>query len=444
MKHKTYTKQFTAVSLVLLLFCILVLQSSFVYANEGADEEITEEEKEKLEEQKNEYEDEKERYKKKVEKKQKEKAALQGNLGVVKQSLSTTKRTIDEVIGDIEKKEKEIDRRDAQINQLNDEVELYKSSLSDTIRRAYFASGNQSLIHVVENNGSERFLKKTDSLDDMRQKIIDVVNKVESAKQLQEKKKNELIDLKKEKEKLLSEHKEIESTLLAQSTNVQTEIIKVDASLQELQKKLAEVETDLAALTGKSYDAKDIKEAVKFASKKTGVPKGVLYGFLERETGRGANTGQCTYKDVEKVSVKGYEQYGSKYKKSIDLLYKRKDLFYDIVDDLDYKKSKKISCTLPFSRFGPNQGGAMGVAQFMSDTWLGYESRIAASTGHKHPDPWSLTDGVMAMALKLKSAGATSDSSSAIKKAVTNYYGIFDQNYYNTVMYWSKNYKKLL
>lgn len=85
----------------------------------------------------------------------------------------------------------------------------------------------------------------------------------------------------------------------------------------------------------------------------------------------------------------------------------------------------------------------MGVAQFMSDVWRGYESDIRSKTGHKNPDPWNLTDGVMAMALKLRKAGATSDKESVIKKASINYLGNFNANYYNGIVYWAKNYKKL-
>ncbi len=197
----------------------------------------------------------------------------------------------------------------------------------------------------------------------------------------------------------------------------------------------------MSVLTGKSYNAKDIREAVEIASKETGVPKGVLYGFLKMETNLGANTGQCTYDQVKKDALsRYYNKNKKKYKNSIALLERRHDIFLDIVDELGYSKSKKVSCT-PGSYVG--QGGAMGVAQFMSDTWRGYESQIASKTGHKDPDPWDLTDGVMALALKVSRAGATSDSASAIRKASINYLGAFNANYYNGIVYWSKNYKKL-
>lgn len=425
MEYKNYTKQFIAFSLVILLFCTFILQSSFVYADDSTSEEMTEEEKKEQEEKQEEYEEDVEKYEKKVKKEQEKKASLQGNLGAVKQSLGVTKRTIDEVIEDIEKKEKDIDRHDAQIEQLNSQVELYKSSLADTIRRVYFTSNNHSVTFVVENDGTDRFLEATDSLDNMRAKIIDVVHQVENAKNLQEEKKKELKDLKKEKEKLLTEHRETESNLLSQAATVQTEIIKVDTSIAELNAKLSEVESKLSSLLGDSFNTDDIKEAAKFASKKTGVRKSFILGMLVVETNLGRFTGGCTYKKSKMGD-------------------KNADIFKRICKDLDYNyKKKKVSCPLSYGI-----GGAMGVAQFMPTTWVGYEKKIESYTGHHPADPWSLTDGVMAMAIKLANDGAASKKGEF--DAARRYYcgSRLDRsicvNYGNKVLYWAENYKDRL
>jgi len=425
MKYKKYIKQFIVTSLIFVLFCTVALQSSFVYADDSDDEQMTEEEKEELEEEQDEYEDDIEKYEKKVKKEQEKKASLQGNLGSVNQSLGATKRTINEVIGDIEEKEQEIDRHDAQINQLNKQTKLYKGSLADTVRRVYFASNNHSVTFVVESERANRFLEITDSLDDMRTKIISVVHQVEDAKNLQEKKKAELKDLKKEKEKLLTEHKETESQLLSTATAVQSEIIKVDTSIAQLNAKLSEVESRLSSLLGESFSTDDITKAAKFASKKTGVRKSFILGMLVVETNLGRFTGGCTYKK-------------SKMGDANEKIFKR------ITKDLDYNYKKvKVSCPLSYGI-----GGAMGVAQFMPTTWVGYESKIEKYTGHSPADPWSLTDGVMAMAIKLANDGATSEKGEFT--AARRYYcgSRLDRsicvNYGNKVLYWAKNYKDRL
>jgi membrane-bound lytic murein transglycosylase B len=428
MKNKNYTKQFIGFLFIFVFLCMQLVQTGFVLASsdDDKDTELTEEEKQKIEEKKDEYEEKQEKLEKKVKKEQKKKAQLQNQLGSVNQVLGQTKRTINDVVNDIEKKEEEIERHDAQIATLNKQAMLYKSSLADTIRRFYYAgSGAVSLSAIVENDGNHRFLDSTDALDDMREKIVDTVQQVEQTKQMQQQKKEELAELKKEKEKLLAEHKQKESELLSQASAVQVEMIKVDTSIAQLNEKLDEVESKLSSLLGESFSTDDIREAAKFASKKTGVRKSFILGMLVVETNLGRYTGGCTYKK---------SKMGDKNAK----------IFKRITKDLGYNYKKvKVSCPLSYGI-----GGAMGVAQFMPTTWVGYEKKIEKYTGHSPADPWSLTDGVMAMAIKLANDGATSKKGEF--DAARRYYcgSRLDRkeciNYGNKVLYWAENYKDRL
>ena len=84
----------------------------------------------------------------------------------------------------------------------------------------------------------------------------------------------------------------------------------------------------------------------------------------------------------------------------------------------------------------------------MATTWVGYESKVSSYTGHSPADPWSLTDGVMAMAIKLANDGATSEKGEF--DAARRYYcgSRINRsaciNYGNKVLYWAKNYKDRL
>jgi hypothetical protein len=130
----------------------------------------------------------------------------------------------------------------------------------------------------------------------------------------------------------------------------------------------------------------------------------------------------------------------------------RATIFKSICKELDYNYEKqKVSC--PPSGY-KGTGGAMGVAQFMPDTWSGYKSSIAGVTGHNPPDPWSLTDGVTAMALKLaKVSGVTEHKKSAEAKAYCiylaggNWAAYCDSkgvDYGAKVLYWADNYEQKL
>ncbi|MBP7811322.1 MAG: lytic murein transglycosylase, partial [Candidatus Moranbacteria bacterium] len=323
------------------------------------------------------------------------------------------------------------------------EIRFQRHLLQELLRSLY-ENGNTPLAEIVFDHESMRLaLTEGENILTVQEKISTIADELEVARETVSGEKSVLEEAKIEHERLLRLKSEQEKSLVAAKNETQSDLADQQKIIDRLHKELSELQGDLSKLTGKSYDAKDIRDAVEFASDKTGVPEGVLYGFLKMETNLGANTGQCTYDEVEKGALSQYKSLLKKNKKwqaSIDLLRKRKGIFSDIVKDLGYSKDKKVSCN-PRSYIG--QGGAMGIPQFMADVWVGYESEIRSRTGHGTPDPWNLTDGVMAMALKLKKAGATSGSSSIIRSASIRYLGTFSPGYYNGIVYWSKNYKLL-
>jgi hypothetical protein len=54
-------------------------------------------------------------------------------------------------------------------------------------------------------------------------------------------------------------------------------------------------------------------------------------------------------------------------------------------------------------------GGAMGPAQFIPSTWMGWKDKVSAITG-KTANPWDIRDAFIAAALKLKAGGAGTKS----------------------------------
>ncbi|MFZ1627264.1 MAG: lytic murein transglycosylase [Candidatus Moraniibacteriota bacterium] len=376
---------------------------------------------------------------KKLKQAEAKKRALESELAGINVSLSSTQRAIAETQIKIQQAANTIERKEAEVALLEAGIADKKGLITGLMRELYY-QGEWPLprILVTEEHFTE-VVNDPDKLLTVGEKIASLLNSLTLSRADTESEKLSLEDAKKDHETLLQKKAVEKNILVSDQQETIEDVEDVAKTVNRLKKELAELQGDLATLTGKSYNAKDIREAVEDASNETGVPEGVLYGFLKMETNLGANTGQCTYSEVEKVSLARYKKYGKKYQASINLLSKRKEIFYDIVDALGYNKSKKVSCS-------PNyigQGGAMGVAQFMSDVWRGYEAEIRSKTGHKNPDPWSLTDGVMAMALKLRKAGATSDKEAAIRRASINYLGAFNAHYYNGIVYWSKNYKKL-
>ncbi len=381
---------------------------------------------------------------KKLKEEEKEAALLNSKLTGINQNLSATEKAIMATQTAINTTRNNLERKILEIQLLEQKIAEREKYLMEMLRELYSYGDNATLAYFFAGRTDfEGSFYAADGILPIGERLDGAVQDIRMDKENVESEKGKLEIMEEEHEVLLVEKSKQKQSLIVAKVDTQEDIEDQATIIKRLKKELSELQGDLASLTGKSYNAKDIREAVEFASKRTGVPEGVLYGFLKKETNLGANTGQCTYKEVERVAVARYKSLLKKNKKwqaSIDLLYRRQSIFYDIADSLGYSKDKKVSCS-PSGYIG--QGGAMGVSQFMSDVWRGYESQIRSNTGHGKPDPWNLTDGVMAMALKLKKAGATSDKTTVIRSASISYLGGFNKNYYEGIVYWSKNYKSL-
>lgn len=415
-----------------ILFFILVFSISFLSLNQFvlADndeekEELTEEEKEELEEEEEELEEKKEKYEKKIKKEEAKVNSLQKDLTAVQQSLNSTKQALKETEREIESREQEIERHNKEIELLDKKNEIYQKALASALRKFYYQQNGSAILMALNTEQDSKFLGEFDSYDTVKDEVLDLVDEINKTKKSVEGKKEKVESAIEEKKDLHSLQQKQEQTLSSEKVQTQSQIAYKKATISELNAKLAEVESDLSSLLGESVEAEDIVEAAEIASKKTGVRKSFILGMLVKETNLGRYTGGCTYKK-------------SKMGDANAKIFKRicKDL------DYDYKK-KKVSCAA-----GYGIGGAMGVSQFMPTTWVGYEKKVEKYTGHSPADPWSLTDGVMAMAIKLANDGASKKSGEF--DAARKYYcgsrlsRSVCVNYANDVMYWAENYKDRL
>lgn len=359
------------------------------------------------------------KYQDKAEKAQKQLDQSQTELQKNQSQVNLTKSLIQKTETDISRKEKEIDN-------LNQRIELNKKILEGYIQEMYFSDKDTMLSLALENKDFNGLVSNFDQMVNVKGKIITTLEDINQSKQEIEKAKAELADKKEDHEKLFSVQQ-------GQQYEIKSDIQEVQASLSQLNAKINKLKGELSKLLGSAVSYKNVVDAAAFAAKVTGVRKDYLLGVLVVESNLGRYTGGCDFKE-SKMSGARAETF-----KSIC-----KELKYD------YKKMK-VSCP-PRSYKGT--GGAMGVAQFMPDTWVGYKSSITSVTGHNPPDPWSLTDGVVAMALKLaKVSGVTAHKKSAEAKAYcvylagNNWASYCDNkgvNYGEKVLYWADNYEKML
>ncbi len=378
---------------------------------------------------------------KKLKQAEAKKKALETELAGINVSLSSTQRAIAETQIKIKQAANTIERKEAEIAFLEEQISEKKSLIAGLMRELYYQDEWPLPRILVADERFTEVISAPDKLLSIEEKISSILESLSLTKSDTESEKLSLAEVKLDHEILLQKKAVEKNNLVSDQQETLEDVQDVAKTVSRLQKELNELQRDLNALTGGSYDAGDIKEAVAYASKKSGVPQGFLIGMLKMETNLGRNVGGCTYAEVEKGAE---ARYKSKKLSSASwaTFQRRREIFKAITKELgyDYKK-KKVSCN-PSGYTGT--GGAMGVAQFMPDTWMGYKAEVASKTGHSPPDPWNLTDGVMAMAVKLaRTPGVTSGSRSAWKKAAASYLGTSYPPYINGVLYWADNYKKL-
>jgi len=388
--------------------------------------EYSEKDKEKIEDTKDEIKE----LEKKIQKETYQKEILQKNANQIQDRIYSVQKQINLTQEDIQEAEEIIDRKEKEISDREEKIKKQKEILKALLQNIYQKKRDSIALMVFQKNGFSQISEKFDRLLDIKEKILNLTQNIkEEQKKLAEEKKD-YDQIKAIKKDLLEDKKDEKTELIIDKVETQSQINEKQAKIGNLQARLNRLRSILSRFLDSSYSLDDVVNAVKLAEKKTGVRKEFLFAVLDKETDLGRFTGGCYY-DKGSNPVK-------KHMKDID-----KDVFLDLMNELGYKKNdKKLSC---WPGFG--YGGAMGIAQFMPSTWVGYKEKIASLTGNYPPNPWRLEDGVIGMALKLRNAGATSKSKEHYAAKVyycggptSPYWHKQCEAYADTVIEWSKGY----
>lgn len=188
-----------------------------------------------------------------------------------------------------------------------------------------------------------------------------------------------------------------------------------------------------------------VEEAAEFASQKTGVRKDFLLGMLVVESDLGRKTGECSYGEVEEGALEAYSNGQLSYR-AYNTFIGRREIVKDLARKLDYEyENMQVSCN-PERYAGT--GGAMGIGQFMPDTWMLFQDKVGEIVGKETPDPWDIRDGVVAMALLLADTqGVTEHDYYAERNAAKMYLSgttSYQYEWYaNQIMYWAQNHRRI-
>jgi len=258
------------------------------------------------------------------------------------------------------------------------------------------------------------------------------------SQELQDKMGEALIKMKHEKmeldknKKVLDEQQEEQNQLYiiqeAQQAAVQSDKNSKDKFVKALQSKKNNLKSDKESVekikkvlkdeiyslksAGVSMSMQTALDFAQFASNKTGVRPAFLLGLMKVESNLGNNVGSGNYKT--------------------DMRSSQHEAFLSITSKLGLDPNTTPVSRRPKSYKG--WGGAMGPAQMMPRTWLGYEAEVAALTGNNPPSPWDTKDAFMAAALRLSRTGANNGTREGEWKAAMRY--LAGSNWDNPKLAW--------
>lgn len=370
---------------------------------------------------------------------EKEAAAIDANIQESENQANTLKNEINRFNNEIQQKEIEIKRLTLVIRQAAFDIEAKNRDIAvveaKVLKNQKTVSNSIRLLSQYEREGLLEIMLNNNNLSDFFSSIDRIKDLQASLKQAMDELKQDRITLENEKADLEDFQKsqtDARSLQLVEQKNLATQkkekdnLLKVTKgkeavyqSLLALKKKdIATLRTQLFYLEKAGITAEDALKYAKLAADRAGIRPAFLLALLEVETGKafedgvisvGTNLGTGNWK------IDMYNCYINLGKRSA--AEAQKNAFFEITSKLGLDPDKMPVSRRP--RYGC--GGAMGPAQFIPTTWLLFESRVAALTGHNPPSPWNIEDAFSASAIFLAAAGADSKTTAGELAAARTY-----------------------
>ncbi|MDP3697797.1 MAG: lytic murein transglycosylase [Candidatus Taylorbacteria bacterium] len=400
-----------------VLFLVGLLLSNPFFVNGVTTEEFIRSKSEQIEELTRQIEE----YQRQIEEKQKQGRTLTGELDILSKKIVQIQAEIRSLSLGIEKTNGEISQTTEQIKDTEDKITKYRSALGSALR-ILDQQEQENLIEIIlKNENFSDFFGNLTQIQNTQENLRAAITGVKESKADLEEKEQQLYDQKKELENL----KVIQQIGKNSVEKIKTEknnLLKVtkgeESNFQQLVKKSqTDIEKIRAQITYLQQNGVSAEDAVKFAQLAAiaaGIRPAFLLAELEQESALGSNVGKCYIIDGTSGATRRVTN-GQIYTKGI---HPTRDLalFLNITAELGKDPFQTpISC-------GSSWGGAMGPAQFIPSTWMGYREEVARLTGHKLPDPWNIEDSFTAAAAKLSRDGASSQTRAGEVAASKRYY----------------------
>lgn len=422
-KLKVFSSAIFAIFLLLLVFSL-----SFAAPNDAQRQDL----KKKIDTLRNQIQ----QYQRDIYSKSQQEGTLQGDIADIEKDIAKIQLQIQETQLVIQSLDLEIADKEAGITAMQKEVDAKRAILTQFMQELYERGQTTSVEMVLGNETFSDYFFQADSLESYEERTREIYDQFVFLREGIKKEREDLLARKEEQMNLKAMQNDQQRTLDSQRQTKDYLLQKTANEKQALSGQMEKLQEELNALQalGAPINIDEAVSAARYASSLTHVAPEFLLGVLRIESGLGTNVG------------------GGRYK--TDMNPAQWDTFKKICGGLGIEPNSvpvsRRACYNSDAKDGcGGWGGAMGPAQFMPSTWMGYKSKVEKLTGEMPANPWDLKDSLVAMGLKLAAVnGVTAGDRAAWAKAAAMYLagGNWENYswYSDRVLFYADGFKKIM
>ncbi len=348
---------------------------------------------------------------------------LQNEINNLNAKISQVKLEIKSLGLSINQTGLEINDTESKISDAEDKINKHQNALAQYIKIVY-ENDQRSLTEILlKNQNLSDFFNDLNSIQNTQNGLKTAIDDIKELKGQLEKHQADLEEKQTEFERLKG-LQEIENKSLSQNKIQKNKLLKdtqgQESKYQELvkrsQKDIQAIKDQIGYLIQNGVSAEEAVKYGQLAAIATGIRPAFLLAELEQESALGVNVGKCYITDTTSGNSRKITT-GQIFARGINPT-RDLALFLNITQELG-----KDPLQTPISCWpGSGWGGAMGPAQFIPSTWMGYAAQVARLVGRSIANPWNIEDAFTAAAIKLANGGATSKTRAGEVAASKAYY----------------------
>lgn len=355
----------------------------------------------------------------------------------IQQQIDDYQRQIDTVHSQALTLQGELKRLNAQINQITLELRSLALSISNTnaqisvtsaqiadaeqkigkdelvlaqYLRVLYQTDQESLVYILlKNNTLSDFFNDLNSVktnqEDLQSAIVTIKDLKSSLEAKRQDLENQKADLEQQQVLVAIDKKSLDQAKAQQSKllkDTQGQESKFQQLVKQGKQNIAALRQEITYLEQNGISVEDAVKYGNLAAIATGIRPAFLLAELNLESGLGQNVGKCLITDTTSGASRNVAT-GAVSSRGINPT-RDLPLFLQITQQLGRDPLQtRLSCWP-----GYGWGGAMGPAQFIPSTWMGYAAQVASIVGRTLADPWNIEDAFTAAAIKFAKDGATS------------------------------------